>query len=64
MKKYVIYVHTRSIPDGFIHTGFLWNTGHPIFSSIEEAEDYIMKESLGWRWNGYCTIREYNGEFD
>lgn len=64
MEKYVIYIHTRYCLDGFIHRGFLGDTGYPTFSTKEKAYEYINKQSLGWRWSGYCTVREYNGEFE
>ena len=60
--KYVIYIHTRTQQDGFLHKGFIGDKKPPIFNSIDEAREYSNRQSLGWRWSGYTTIREYKGE--
>ena len=62
--QYVIYIHTRSCQDGFLHKGFIGDRKPPIFDTQKQAQEYINKQSLGWRWSGYCTIREYKGEFE
>lgn len=62
--QYVIYIHTRSCQDGFLHKGFIGDRKPPIFDTQRQAQEYINKQHLGWRWSGYCTIREYKGEFE
>lgn len=62
--QYVIYIHTRSCQDGFLYKGFVGDNKLPIFDTQEQAQEHINQQSLGWRWSGYCTIREYKGEFE
>lgn len=62
--RYVVYIHARHCPEGFLHKGFIGDTKYPIFSTEDEAWKYINAQSLGWRWDGYCTVREYKGEFE
>jgi hypothetical protein len=62
--QYVIYIHTHSCQNGFLHKGFIGDNKPPIFNTQEQAQEYINKQCLGWRWSGYCTIREYKGEFE
>ena len=51
---FVIYIHTRECQDGFLFGG----KEIPKFSTERQAYEYINRHCLGWRWNGYCTVRE------
>lgn len=55
---FVIYLHTREFPDGFLFTGFADDKEIPKFPTKRQAYDYINRHYLGWRWNGYCTVRK------
>lgn len=51
---YEIVIHTRDCPQGRV-----WEVKKGIeFKTRQEAERYANTSALGWRWNGYYTIRE------
>lgn len=62
--QYVIYIHTRSQQEGFLYKNLIGDKKYPIFPTEEKAWEHINTQHLGWRWSGYCSVREYKGEFE
>lgn len=51
---YEILIHTRECPQGRV-----WQVKKDIeFKTEKEAAIYANTKALGWRWNGYYTIRK------
>lgn len=48
---YEILIHTREYPQGKVFE-------QKTFPSKQAAQKFANQMSLGWRFNGYCTVRK------